>query len=72
MQKITAVESKMEKMTDLEALCEFMINELYEIKCHFCNQREFEAGVGLGGLISALMIRQDNERMKRKENVTHE
>lgn len=57
----------MEKMTEMEALCEFIVLELIEIKTHLCNRREFEGGVGLGGLINSLLYRKDQEEEKRKD-----
>jgi hypothetical protein len=58
----------MEKMTELEALCESVVLELIEIKMHLCNQRYFEGGVGLGGLISSLLNRQYKEQEERKKD----
>lgn len=50
----------MEKRSVERAMIDTVVSELYEIKCHLCNHREFEAGVGLGSLISSLMIRGDS------------
>lgn len=57
----------MEKMTEKEALFECIYNELYEIKCHLCNERYFEGGVGLGGLLSLVANGQYQEQEKRKK-----
>lgn len=57
----------MEKMTEIEALCETVVLELIEIKMHICNGRDFEGGVGLGGLINSLLYRKDQEEDKRKD-----
>mgnify|MGYP000992933182 CR=1 FL=1 len=56
----------MEKMTEIEALCEHIVLELIEVKMHLCNGRDFEGGVGLGGLINSLLFRKDQEEEKRK------
>jgi len=42
-----------------KSMLELVVSELVEIKMHLCNGREFEAGVGLGGLINSLLNRQD-------------
>ena len=65
-------EIKMEKMTEMEALCEAVVLELIEIKHHLCNGRELEGGVGLGGLINSLLYRKDREEEKRNEEVQDE
>jgi hypothetical protein len=45
---------KMKEMTKLEALCDRVIMELFEVKMHICNERHFEGGIGLGILINSL------------------
>lgn len=62
----------MEKMTPIEALCEAVVLELIEIKTHLCNGRDFEGGVGLGGLINSMLFRKDQEEDKRNEEVQNE
>jgi hypothetical protein len=44
----------MKEMTKLEALCDRVIMELFEVKMHICNERHFEGGIGLGILINSL------------------
>lgn len=42
----------MEKMSKRSAFLTHVSNELYEVKCHISNERFFEGGVGLGGIIN--------------------
>lgn len=42
-----------------------ILMELYEIKFHLCNQRHFEGGVALGGLINSLISLRDQEISKK-------
>lgn len=58
----------MEERSAIEALCEIIVNELFEIKMHICNERYFEGGVGLGGLISSVVNRQLQEADHRRKN----
>ena len=62
----------MEKMTEKEAMLECIHNELYEIKCHLCNERYFEGGVGLGGLMNLVLNAQYVEQEKRKRGENEE
>lgn len=60
----------MKKMSVERAMLETVISELYEIKCHLCNERKFEGGVGLGSLISSLIVRAsslEEEEEKQQE-----
>lgn len=50
---------KMKETSREKSMLELVVSELVEIKMHLCNGREFEAGVGLGGLINSLLNRQD-------------
>ena len=50
---------KMKESSRESAMLELVVSELVEIKMHLCNGREFEAGVGLGGLINSLLNRKD-------------
>lgn len=61
-------EIKMEERSEIKALCELIANELFEIKMHICNERYFEGGVGLGGLISSVLNRQFEEEKHRRKN----
>lgn len=61
-------EIKMEERSDIEAFCEVIVNELFEIKMHLCNERYFEGGVGLGCLMSSAMNRQMQEECHRRKN----
>ena len=61
-------EIKMEERGEIEAFCEIISNELFEIKMHICNERYFEGGVGLGGLLSSVVNRQMQEEHARKKN----
>ena len=58
----------MEEMGQIEAFCDVMANELFEIKMHICNERYFEGGVGLGGLLSSVINRQMQEKHERSKN----
>lgn len=49
----------MEKMSREHAMLDLIVMELCELKHHLCNGRQFEAGVGLGGLINSLLNRKD-------------
>jgi len=60
--------NQMEEMNEIEALCEAVFLELTEIKMHICNERHFEGGVALGGLINSVINRQYKEQKARKEN----
>jgi hypothetical protein len=42
----------MEKMSKRAAFLTYVVNELHEVKCHICNERYFEGGVGLGGVMN--------------------
>ena len=59
-------------MTEKEAMLECIHNELYEIKCHLCNERYFEGGVGLGGLLNLVANAQYQEQEKRKRGENEE
>ena len=61
-------EIKMEEMGQIEAFCELIVNEIFEIKMHICNERYFEGGVGLGGLLNSVINRQMQEKHVRKKN----
>lgn len=61
-------EIKMEERGEIEAFCEIIANELFEIKMHICNERYFEGGVGLGSLLSSAINRQMQEEHARKKN----
>lgn len=59
----------LEKMTEIEGLCETIILSLFEIKNHICNERYFEGGVDLGCLITSLGERQAFEERTRRRPV---
>jgi predicted RNase H-like nuclease (RuvC/YqgF family) len=61
-------EIKMEKMTEMEAFCDIIAKELFEIKMHICNERYFDGGVGLGALLSSVINRQMQEAEERSKN----
>lgn len=61
-------EIKIEERSSIEAICELIVNELFEIKMHICNERYFEGGVGLGGLMNSVMNRQLQEADHRRKN----
>ncbi len=62
----------MEKMTEMETLCDYIVLELIKIKMHICNDRDFEGGMGLGGLINSLLYRKDTAEAKRKNEKVQE
>jgi len=56
---------------------ESTITELFEIKTHLCNGRDFEGGVGLGGLIQSLfhkqtLLSEDEDEEVQDENEDEE
>lgn len=61
-------EIKMEERGQIEAFCDIIANELFEIKMHICNERYFEGGVGLGALLSSVINRQMQEAHERSKN----
>ncbi len=61
-------EIKLEERGQIESFCEVIANELFEIKMHIFNERYFEGGVGLGGLLSSVVNRQMQEAHERSKN----
>jgi len=57
----------MKKRSKEAALLDGIIMELHEVKCHIANERPFEAGVGLGGLMNALCHKLEKCEEKNEE-----
>lgn len=54
-------------MSKEQAILDGIIMELHEIKCHIANERPFEAGVGLGGLMNAICNKLEKFEDKDEE-----